>query len=327
MQRCRSSRFSSVAVGAVLLAAPTTVASLDSAQRPRRAMPCDSAIARGVICEPAAQFAGSSMRHDDLVAAIVVQDVGTGSLVVSMASRPDTLDIRTPVHPLSFMKVLLAASWFEHGLHERRFDCIRDNGRRHTEVSIDEMLVNGCDLPGKQMAGDLARKVGRAPMLADLERFVASPVALTADVGDTEWGDTWSIGEKNAFVTLPALSRFLQAVGNHGIVVDPSSRTRARLLKTQTTERIIAAMRDAVRRGTAKGSDADLQGTSWTIGGKTGSAAFDPGEPLDGLFGGLIFGPDGRARFTVVTYVRHGGFGGGAAARLSARVARYLAGF
>jgi hypothetical protein len=34
------------------------------------------------------------------------------------------------------------------------------------------------------------------------------------------------------------------------------------------------------------------------------------GPPYDGWFAGLIFDPQGKARFTVATYVRHGGLGG-----------------
>jgi hypothetical protein len=40
----------------------------------------------------------------------------------------------------------------------------------------------------------------------------------------------------------------------------------------------------------------------------------------------LIFDPQGKARFTVVTFVKHGGFGGGNAARISAELALFLSG-
>jgi hypothetical protein len=38
----------------------------------------------------------------------------------------------------------------------------------------------------------------------------------------------------------------------------------------------------------------------------------------------LIFDPQGQARFTVATFVRHGGPGGGNAAKISAKVAKFL---
>jgi len=39
----------------------------------------------------------------------------------------------------------------------------------------------------------------------------------------------------------------------------------------------------------------------------------------------LIFDPQGKARFTVVTFVKQGGPGGGNAARISAEMGHFLA--
>jgi cell division protein FtsI/penicillin-binding protein 2 len=66
------------------------------------------------------------------------------------------------------------------------------------------------------------------------------------------------------------------------------------------------------------------------MGGKTGTGP-EPGTKSagpgsDGCFAGLIFDPEGKARFTVVTFVKHGGFGGGNAARISAELALFLSG-
>jgi hypothetical protein len=141
---------------------------------------------------------------------------------------------------------------------------------------------------------------------------------------DAEWGDTWSIGEANVQVTAPDLSRFLQAVGNRGIMLRVNAEPQ-RVIEEPTAARLRSAFLDAVRRGTAKGSDADLKGTQWTIGGKTGSGPLRPGEEPDGWFAGLIFDVRGDARFAIATFVKPGGYGGGNAARLSARMARYLA--
>jgi cell division protein FtsI/penicillin-binding protein 2 len=82
-------------------------------------------------------------------------------------------------------------------------------------------------------------------------------------------------------------------------------------------------MRDAVQRGTAKAVARDLFDTGWSMGGKTGSSG-PVGPQSDGWFAGLIFDTNQRARFTIATFVRHGGTGGGNAARLSADLARYL---
>jgi cell division protein FtsI/penicillin-binding protein 2 len=87
-------------------------------------------------------------------------------------------------------------------------------------------------------------------------------------------------------------------------------------------------MRGTVERGTAKSAFPILAGSGWSMGGKTGTGP-EPGTNAagpasDGCFAGLIFDPQGKARFTVVTFVKHGGFGGGNAARISAELAFFL---
>ena len=94
-----------------------------------------------------------------------------------------------------------------------------------------------------------------------------------------------------------------------------------------TALRLQSAMRDTVQRGTARSIANTLAGTGWQIGGKTGSGALlRKGHLVDGWFAGLIFDPQQRARFTVATFVRSGGYGGENAAQISAALARYLVG-
>ena len=93
-------------------------------------------------------------------------------------------------------------------------------------------------------------------------------------------------------------------------------------MEENTAQRLQAALRDNVQRGTATSIAKALEGTPWQIGGKTGSG----GPQLDGWFAGLVFDPEGHARFTVATFVRHGGYGGGNGARISADVAAYIIG-
>ena len=252
----------------------------------------------------------AAMRDRNLIAVTLVQEVDTGNGVASTSSHPETLSDTTPILPLSFMKVFLAASWWEHRQPEKAFDCKQKTGMRR--ISIHEMLVNGCDLPGKQMAVSLRRAIGGATMLADLQRFGVT-TTLRADASDAEWGDTWSLGERDVTVTERQISSFLIGVAQRHLV------------RNETAAKLEAAMRQAVRSGTAKGSDAALDGTGWTIGGKTGSGGVPEGEPLNGLFAGLIFDIKGIPHFTVTTFVEHGGYGGGNAATLSAQVARELA--
>src|SRR5204863_6858526 len=101
-----------------------------------------------------------------------------------------------------------------------------------------------------------------------------------------------------------------------------------RIMRASTARRLQAAMRDAVQRGTASGIAKALVDTGWQIGGKTGSgtALLPKGPQIDGWFAGLLFDPQGQARFTVATFVRSGGYGAGKAAQISAALARYIIG-
>ena len=159
-----------------------------------------------------------------------------------------------------------------------------------------------------------------------------------------DWEDTLSLGEERFVVTALHLSRFLQAAGNGGIMLPPVAypeqsksapastlpATATRVMSETAAVKLQAVMRGTVERGTAKSAAPILAGTGWTMGGKTGtgpdpaSKAVGPGS--DGCFAGLIFDAEGKARFTVVTYVKHGGLGGGNAARISAELARFVAG-
>ena len=99
-------------------------------------------------------------------------------------------------------------------------------------------------------------------------------------------------------------------------------------MKESTALRLQSAMRDCVQRSTAKSIAQALANTSWQIGGKTGSgtALLPKGAQVDGWFAGLIFDPQGKAQFTVATFVRSGGYGGDNAAKISAELARYIIG-
>jgi cell division protein FtsI/penicillin-binding protein 2 len=148
-------------------------------------------------------------------------------------------------------------------------------------------------------------------------------------------------------VTALHVSRFLQAVGNDGVMLVPTAReeqsTRiamnsspshrdlkksTRVMRESTALRLQSAMRDTVKRGTAKSIANVFANTAWQICGKTGTGpALMPkrSEP-DGWFAGLIFDAQGRARFTVATFVRSAGAGGGNAAKVSAALAKYVVG-
>ena len=372
----------SAALAAVSLVAITYVpaetpdSAATKAGSDRADSPCVRATAQGVVCESANKRAIELMNARSLEAATLVLDVQTGALVAFAAAPRSNaagkgagpLDVMTPVLPLSLTKLFLAASWWDRGLPDSSFDCTRSAMPDKIEpMTIPEMIVIGCDLPAKQMAIALRKKVGADAVLADLERFgfgprpkasrddlfwaelapewrdtlvpAASYALLSAKTADSKWADTFSLGETNFVVTILHISRFLQAVGNNGMLLPPVARkeggdvpisktatTARRIMQEKTAERLQAAMREVVERGSAQAIAHELDGTGWQIGGKTGTGPGlgSSGPPYDGWFAGLVFEPEGRARFTVATYVRHGGKGGENAAMISAQLARYL---
>lgn len=321
--------------------------------------PCAKEIANGQVCESASRRALELMQFADLQAITVVQNARTGALVAFAAADPIKFDVSTPVPPLSVVKLMLAASWWDHGLPENPE--FQDAPR----LSIHEMIVTGSDNFGRRMAARLRKSIGTEQVLADFDRYgfsshqmISEPAmegtfwaeppkwqtrlipslaytSLTSTASDKDWEDTLSIGEARFTVTALHLSRFLQAVGNDGVMLRPTARIKrasqhskaSRVMESQTARKLQAAMRDVVQRGTAKSIANVLADTGWQIGGKTGSGLGAPvGPQSDGWFAGLIFDPRGKARFTVATFVRRGGPGGGNAARISARLARYLIG-
>jgi cell division protein FtsI/penicillin-binding protein 2 len=328
---------------------------------------CESAIARDVVCESAGALVTHFMRSRHLEAASVVQDVRTGSLVVFASSQPAAFDVSTPVLPLSVSKVFLAASWWDHNQPDSTFET---NGSPNASnpayrkwVNAHEMLVGGSDLAGRQMAVALRNAIGEEAMLADLHRYgfnapddsfwayvdpawrprlTPPPASATLqNLDDQQWSAALSIGETHMTVTLLQLSRFMQAVGNDGVLCSPVAVQSApkshaaeehciaakRIMKTSTARRLQKAFLDTVKRGSANRIADSLNGTGWSIGGKTGTGG-RPGAPLDqqdGIFAGLVFDRQSKARFTVVTFVRNGGIGGGNAAEISAMLGRLLA--
>jgi cell division protein FtsI/penicillin-binding protein 2 len=302
------------------------------------------------------------MKSRHLEAATVVQDVSTGALVVSAGSNPADLDISTLVLPLSLSKLYLAASWWDH---ETAFQGHNSENTKspayRSSVDVHEMLVGGSDSAGKLIAIALRKAVGTQTVLSDLQRYgfdgrndgiwsyvypawietlTPQPASASlADLNDEQWATALSIGESHMTTTLLRTSRFLQAVGNKGIECSPISNgnisahdesgciAARRIVDELTAKQLVQAMLDTVKRGTANRIADALNGTGWKIGGKTGTGG-RPGAPLnqqDGCFAGLIFDSAGRARFTVATFVRKGGIGGGNAAEISVAIARFLA--
>lgn len=147
-----------------------------------------------------------------------------------------------------------------------------------------------------------------------------------------EWAQM-SIGQGPVDVTPIGISRFVSAIGNGGVMLPvtmeadrlgdvPEGR---RIMKPETSLKLQQAMLEVVQRGTGVRAIPILQGTGWNMGGKTGTADVVRGHVPDGWFAGLMFGPDGRARYSVVVYLRNGGQGGRSAAPLAAQMTRWMA--
>lgn len=344
------------------------------------ASPCANALARRAVCSTANKRSLEVMGASGLKAVIVVQDVRTGALVAFAASHPSELDVTTPISPLSLAKVLLSASWWDNRQPDTSFDSTKgspnaQNPAYRSRVTVHEMFVGGSDSAGRQAAVALRKAVGAKKVLEDFARYgfgqrtgllrdakfwgelapawearlIPAPayVSLSEETKDEEWAETLSLGEINMSVTALHISRFLQAVGNNGVMLTPVAREEQsapsvtesaisrgernnsiRVMQESTALRLQTAMRDTVQRGTAKSIAKALEDTGWQIGGKTGSgpALLPKGDLVDGWFAGLIFDPQGKARFTVATFVRSGGYGGENAAKISAALARYVIG-
>ncbi|MBA4156565.1 MAG: hypothetical protein H0X65_03710 [Gemmatimonadetes bacterium] len=158
-----------------------------------------------------------------------------------------------------------------------------------------------------------------------------SRLRISDATGAAEWAQL-AIGQGPIDVTVVGISRFVQAIGNNGIMLRPtleweqaeSPSEVERVMSAETARRLQVAMRDVVERGTARSVAPRLRGIPWRLGGKTGTAQI-PGAPDDGWFAGLIFGPDEAPRYSVVVYLQGGGPGGARPASIAAELTRFLA--
>jgi hypothetical protein len=355
-----------LAAAVVALSGCSVMASRVLAEDENKTGPCTTALEQNAVCESANERALEIMRTRNLEAITVVLDVHSGSLVAFVASDPGKLDVTTGLLPLSTVKLMVAASWWDH-------EQGKTAGSPESQSLLSDMIVSGNDDAGRRIASALRTSIGAESVLKDLERY-GFPFSgtLTTPKKDTkfwtevapqwrdrltpalayhslgtqaarqEWEDTLSLGEAHFKITALHLSRFLQAVGNGGLMIPTMARVEKtnaqtksdarsnprRIMRESAALNLQAAMRAVVERGAAKSVANVLADTGWQIGGKTGTGPGPnaPGPESDGWFAGLIFDPQGNARFTIATFVKHGGHGGGNAAWISAELARFLIG-
>jgi hypothetical protein len=225
-----------------------------------------------------------------------------------------------------------------------------------------EMLVPSCNTTAVAMALQMRERLGASAFVEAYRRYGFTPyeespptgtetefwatssdrwerrmsppparIRISEKTGDAEWAQL-SIGQGPVDVTPIHISRFIQAIGNAGVMLpptleweqaeDPPSGTR--IMSRETAEKLQAAMRDVVDRGTARSVAGRMSGTEWDLGGKTGTAQVR-GAPDDGWFAGLVFGSDGKPRYTVVVYLQGGGPGGRQPAAIAAEMSRFFA--
>jgi cell division protein FtsI/penicillin-binding protein 2 len=142
-----------------------------------------------------------------------------------------------------------------------------------------------------------------------------------------------AIGQGPVDVTPIAVSRFIQAIGNNGVMLPPTfeqerlaERPEGReIMKPATTRKLQEAMLQVVDSGTAVSVKPVLDRLTWDLGGKTGTVDIRRGQRPDGWFAGLIHGPDGQPRYTMVVYLQQAGQGGRAPAAVAAAMTRWMA--
>jgi hypothetical protein len=147
-----------------------------------------------------------------------------------------------------------------------------------------------------------------------------------------EWGQV-AIGQGPVDVTPIGVSRFVQAIGNGGVMLPVTLEAErlgeipeGRRIMEETTSRLLQeAMLSVVDSGTARSALPRFAGTGWLMGGKTGSADVAGQARADGWFAGLVHGPDRRARYTVVVHLRSGAPGGRVPAGIAGEMVRFLA--
>jgi hypothetical protein len=136
--------------------------------------PCAAALENRAVCDAANQHALEIMRADNLEAITVMQDVRTGSLIAFAASDPAKVDVTTALLPLSTVKLMLAASWWDH---EQPDEPHLTGGR---QMSVFEMIVSGNDQAGRQMASALRKSIGTEAVLKDLDRYGFAAQAVSS---------------------------------------------------------------------------------------------------------------------------------------------------
>lgn len=223
-----------------------------------------------------------------------------------------------------------------------------------------EMLVISCNTAAVAMAGQLRSIIGTAAFVSAYRLYGFAPYAGAAPaepdtsfwssslidwklrmspapsrirMSDATTKEEWAqlaIGQGPIDVTVLGVSRFIQAIGNNGLMLKPTIEQRFaapkgnRIVTTRTAKLLQGAMRDAVRLGTGRAANSTfLEQHGWTLGGKTGTAQVEDASD-DGWFASLLFDNAGVAQYSIVVFLVGGGPGGDAPARIAGSLATRL---
>jgi cell division protein FtsI/penicillin-binding protein 2 len=204
---------------------------------------------------------------------------------------------------------------------------------------------------GEQAFADAYRRYGFIPYSGDGEQEKAAPfwntsserwakrmtppqnrVLFRTKFNPFDWAQM-AIGQGPVDVTPIAVSRFIQAIGNRGVMLEPTfeqdrlddAPEGREVMKPATAQKLQRAMLQVVDTGTAVSVKPVLKNLTWDMGGKTGTVDIRRGQRPDGWFAGLIHGPDGQPRYTIVVYLQQAGQGGRAPAGVAAAMTRFMA--
>lgn len=288
---------------------------------------------------------------------VVVQSVPTGRLVTfASAGDPAGPLASLSAPPASVAKLALAAAWWEAGLPDVDVTCdpsvtiagrtVRSAFRETTaQRGPHDFVVTSCNTSAARVADRFLEARGGDALRDAYARFGFASGESDAGFWSTDgWIEppapsdriddvaNWipaAVGAEGLTTTPLHVSRFLQAIGNGGVALapDPDSveeeAAATRMVGAETSRRLRRAMREAVERGTAKRVVPQLEWSDWKLAGKTGTSK--DGERLDGWFAGLVFDARGNAAYTVVVWLRDGGYGGGRPAGIAAEMTRFFA--
>ncbi len=233
---------------------------------------------------------------------------------------------------------------------------------REDVVGPTGMLIPSCNTAAVWMALHMREQIGSEPFIEAYRRFGFTPyedappagiaedfwltesdawvarmspppsrIQISENTGTDEWAQL-AIGQGPLDVTVVGVSRFIQGIANDGVMRQPRfefDRVRdgrdERIMSEETARRLQRDMKLVVEQGTGRAAGATLSGTGWTMGGKTGTAQVG-GRADNGWFAGILFGPDGEPRYTIVSFLEGGGPGGAGPATIAGQVARTLTG-